>query len=163
MDTLIPLAGRIARMLIDRRETLAVAESSSGGLVSSALLAIPGASAYFIGGAVVYTRQSRRELLGIPDSDVKGVKSATPRYAAMVARAVQAKHATTWGLAETGAAGPSGNRYGDPAGHTCIAVCGPSNSTVTITTGNADRTANMRRFAAEALAALEAAIGAPRD
>lgn len=162
MDTLIPIAQRIAAKLIARKETVAVAESSSGGLISAALLSIPGASAFYIGGAVVYTRQSRRELLGIPDSDVKGVKSATPRYAAMVAKAVQGKHATTWGIAESGAAGPSGNRYGDPAGHTCIGIAGPVASTVTITTGSGDRIANMRRFAAEALQSLEAALESPR-
>jgi len=158
MDTLIPIATRIAEKLIARKETVAVAESSSGGLISAALLAIPGASAYYIGGGVIYTRQSRRELLGIPDSEVKGVKSATPRYAAMVARAMQAKHAATWAIAESGAAGPAGNRYGDPPGHTCIAIAGPTPSTVTVTTGSSDRAANMRRFAAEALEALAEAM-----
>lgn len=163
MDTLIPVAQRIAALLIARKETVAIAESSTGGLIAASLLAIPGASAYFLGGAVVYTRQARRVLLAIPDTDVRGIKSATPRYAALVARKVMEQHETTWGIGESGAAGPSGNRYGDPAGHTCIAIAGPVSSTMTITTGSTDRTANMRRFATEALEAFAAALESPRD
>jgi len=155
---LLALAEQIAGRLEERRETVAVAESSTGGLVSAALLAVPGASAYFLGAAVVYTRQARRSLLSIPDAAMSGIRSASEPYAALLARAVRERHGATWGLSETGAAGPTGNRYGDPAGHTCIAIAGPSERVLTVRTGSSDRHANMRLFAAKALETLIEAI-----
>ena len=120
---------------------------------------MPGASAYFLGGAVVYTRQARRSLLSIPDDAMAGIRSASEPYAVLLARTVRDRHGATWGLSETGAAGPTGNRYGDPAGHTCIAVAGPSERALTLETALADRRANMRAFAAKALETLLEAIG----
>jgi PncC family amidohydrolase len=105
---LMRLAEEIAARLVERRETVAVTESSTGGLISAALLAVPGASAYFLGGAVVYTRQARRALLDIPDRQMVGIRSASEPYAALIARTVRQRHGATWGLAETGAAGPAG-------------------------------------------------------
>ncbi len=154
MESLLPLASEIAALLKERRETIAVAESSTGGLVSATLLAVPGASAYFVGGAVVYTRQARRALLSIPDEAVKGMRSASEPYALLLARTAVERFSASWGLAETGAAGPSGNRYGDAAGHCCLAIAGPVERSVTLETGSADRQANMRRFAASALELL---------
>ena len=154
MESLLPLASEIAALLKERRETIAVAESSTGGLVSAALLAVPGASAYFVGGAVVYTRQARRTLLSIPDEAVKGIRSASEPYALLLARTVVERFSASWGLAETGAAGPSGNRYGDAAGHCCLAIVGPVERSVMLETGSADRQANMLRFAASALELL---------
>jgi nicotinamide-nucleotide amidase len=151
MNQLLPAAERIAAILKDRRQTIAVAESSTGGLVSAALLAIPGASAYFISGAVVYTRAARRLLLDIADARVKGVRSASEPYALILAEAARERFATTWGLSETGAAGPTGNRYGDAAGHSVIAIAGPVTRAITLETGSPDRIANMRAFAAAAL------------
>ena len=158
MKHLIDLAGRIAERLKARGETVAVAESSAGGLIAAALLAVPGASAYFLGGAVVYTRQARRALLAIPDEAMAGIRSASEPYAALLARTVRERHGATWGLAETGATGPTGNRYGDPAGHACIAVSGPAERVLTLRTGSAERQANMETFAAKALATLLEAI-----
>ena len=158
MDQLVELAEQIADRLKERRETVAVAESSAGGLIAAALLAVPGASAYFLGGAVVYTRQARRSLVSIPDEAMAGIRSASEPYAALLARTVRERHGATWGLAETGAAGPTGNRYGDPAGHTCIALAGPSEHGLTFNTGAADRRANMTAFAVKALETLLAAI-----
>jgi PncC family amidohydrolase len=159
MERLVALAGRVAARLVERRETVAVAESSTGGLISAALLAVPGASAYFLGGAVVYTRRARRALAAIDDAAMAGLRSASEPYAALLARTVRDRHGATWGLAETGAAGPTGNRYGDAAGHTCIAVAGPSERALTLETGSAERLGNMRAFAARALEALLAALG----
>jgi PncC family amidohydrolase len=135
-----------------------VAESSTGGLISAALLSVPGASAYFLGGAVVYTRQARATLVGIPDEVMKGIRSASEPYAALLARTVRDQHGASWGLAETGATGPTGNRYGDPAGHCCIALAGPAEQVLTLRTGSANRVANMQAFAAKALATLLEAI-----
>ena len=160
MDVLIDFAERIADRLKARRETIAVAESSTGGLISASLLAVPGASAYFLGGAVVYTRQARRALVSIPDSAVAGIRSASEPYAQLLARTVREQHGATWGLSETGATGPTGNRYGDPAGHSCMAVSGPSERVLTLRTGNNDRRANMHAFAERALNELLEALSA---
>ncbi len=155
MRDLLPLAAAIAERLKARRETISVAESSTGGLISAALLAVPGASAYFVAGAVVYTRQARRGLLDIPDSALAGMRASTEPYALLVARTARQRFATSWALAETGAAGPTGNRYGDAAGHSCIAVCGASERAQTLETGSADREANMRAFSIAALELLQ--------
>ncbi len=163
MQTLLPLAESIARTLKARGETIAVAESSAGGLIAAALLAVPGASAYFLGGAVVYTRQARGALVGITDAEMKGLRSSSEPYAALLARTQRHRHGATWGLAETGAAGPSGNRYGDAAGHTCIAISGSIERMLTLETGHGDRIANMRAFGVKALETLaEVLATAPR-
>jgi nicotinamide-nucleotide amidase len=151
MKSLLPLAEKIAARLIECRETIAVAESSTGGLIAAALLAVPGASAYVIGGAVVYTKASRAALLGITDTDMQGLRPATEAYSLLVARRVRERLGATWGLGETGATGPSGNRYGDPAGHSCMAIAGSIERAVTLQTGSADRRANMDAFAKRAL------------
>jgi nicotinamide-nucleotide amidase len=151
MKDLVPIAKKIAAKLIERRQTIAVAESSTGGLISATLLAVPGASAYFLGSAVVYTRDARRILMDIPDDAMKGIRSASEPYAKLLASQIRQRFATDWGLSETGATGPTGNRYGDAAGHSCIAVAGPVPSVTTLETGSADRLANMQVFAATAL------------
>ena len=160
MDHLLPLAEKIAARLIERKETVAVAEGSAGGLISAALLAVPGASAYFVGGAVVYTGAARSAFTDISVDDMKGLRPASEPYAALLAQRIRERLHTTWALAEAGAAGPSGNRYGDPAGHTCIAVTGPSKRAFTLRTGSSDRRANMRAFAMRALELLAEQIGA---
>ena len=121
MSPLAALAGPVAALLVQRRQTVAVAESSAGGLVSAALLAVPGASAYYLGGSVIYTQAARRRVLRVPDDAVRQVRSSTEAYALLKARAVREQLGATWGLAETGAAGPTGNRYGDPPGRTTVA------------------------------------------
>ena len=157
-DDLIRRAESIAALLKQRRESVAVAESSTGGLVSAALLAVPGASAYFLGGAIVYTQDARRALLDIPDSAMAGMRSSTEAYALLLARTARARLAATWAVAETGAAGPTGNRYGDAAGHSCMAVVGASERAVTVETGSSDRRANMQAFAVAALDLLQSAL-----
>ena len=151
MKDLVSIAEKIAAVLIARKQTIAIAESSTAGLVSAALLAVPGASAYFLGGAVVYTRQSRRLLLDIPDSALDGMRPSTEPYALMMARHTRDRFATTFALAETGATGPTGNRYGDAAGHSCIAVAGLAEGAMTLETGQSDRLDNMHAFTAAAL------------
>ena len=160
MKTLLPLAEKIAERLIAGKQTIAIAESSTGGLVAAALLAVPGASAYFVGGAVVYTKASRAALLGIGDAEMQGMRPATEQYALLIARRVRERHGATWGFGETGAAGPTGNRYGDPAGHTCMAIAGPIERAITLQTGSADRLANMDMFTERALALLVETISA---
>ncbi len=151
MKELVSIAGQVAAKLIERRQTISVAESSAGGLISAALLAVPGASAYFIGSAVVYTRDARRILMDIPDDAMKGIRSSSEPYAKVLASQIRTRFSTDWGLSETGAAGPTGNRYGDAAGHSCIGIAGPVQAVITIETGSAERLANMNSFASAAL------------
>ena len=131
MRELIPIAESIAARLKERKETVAVSESSTGGLISAVLLAVPGASAYFLGGGVIYTQAARRGILQVSDEEVKGIRSSSEAYALVKARAIRERVGATWGLGETGATGPTGNRYGDAAGHTCLAVVGPTEKVIT--------------------------------
>ena len=155
---LTSLAMPVATLLRRRKETIAVAESSAGGLISAALLAIPGASAYFLGGGIIYTQPARRALLDVDDEHVRGIRSSTEDYARVKARAIRQLLSATWGLAETGASGPTGNRYGDAPGHACFAVAGPVERALTLETHDADREKNMWSFARAALLLLEAAL-----
>ncbi|MEM7404854.1 MAG: CinA family protein [Pseudomonadota bacterium] len=153
---LTSMASAVGALLKQHDMTVAVSESSSGGLVSAALLSQPGASQYFQAGGVIYTGPARTEFLGLPPRLPKAVRSSSEPYAALAAEAIRARFDTTWGLAETGAAGPTGNSYGDAAGHTCIAVAGPRGFAhqSTLETASADREANMWAFAQAALDAL---------
>lgn len=145
---LAALSGPAADLLIAHGQTVAVAESSCGGLISAALVAVPGASAFYIGGGIIYTAQSGKALL---PQRPKGMQSATQEFALFEARSIREKMGATWGIGETGASGPSGNPYGNPPGHACVAVSGPIERIITITTGNSDREANMWAFAKAAL------------
>ena len=158
MNDLGAMASSVAALLKDSKHTVAVAESSAGGLISAALLAVPGASAYFLGGGVIYTQAARRGLLRVADEAVKGIRASTEAYALVKARAIRELLGTTWGLGETGASGPTGNRYGDAAGHACIAVAGPVERAITVETAKADREANMWTFTRAALDLLEACL-----
>ena len=151
MQALLPFAERAGTLLKARGETIAIAESSSGGLLSAALLAVPGSSAYFLGGAVVYTAKARMRLLEIPREAVSGMRSASEPYALLLARTARERFASTWALSETGAAGPAGNPYGDLPGHSCIALGGPVERVITLETGKTDRVENMCDFARAAL------------
>jgi nicotinamide-nucleotide amidase len=159
MQTLLAASARVAALLIARGDTLAVAESSAGGLISAALLAVPGASGYFRGGDIIYTAQARAAF-GITAEAMHDMRASTEPYAHLLAETASARLGTVWAIAETGATGPAGNRYGDPAGHACIAVAGPVTRSLTIETGHGDRVANMREFAAAALMLLEEALQA---
>ena len=151
MEELLALGKMAGQLLMDRHQTIAIAESSAAGLISAALLSVPGASAYFVGGSVVYTRTSRTALLDIPESALEGIRASTEAYALLLARSVRACLGTDWGIGETGATGPTGNRYGDAAGHACLGVAGASEAARTLETGSADRLANMYAFAQAAL------------
>lgn len=159
MRELIPHAEKVAALLKATGETIAVAESSAGGLINAALLAVPGASAYCVGGAVIYTRKA---LLGIKDMHLEMLRGMTPSteaYALFMARAIRERFTADWGLAETGATGPTGSRYGYPAGHACFAVVGRIERSTTLETGSGDRVDNMHAFAAAALQFLADSLG----
>ncbi len=154
LHPLAPLAERIATRLKARGETVAVAEGSAGGLISAALLSQAGASAYFLGGAVVYTAPAFKALTAIDPQSLRDrkIRSATAEYTLLMARDIRSSHGATWGLCESGASGPTGNGYGDAAGHAALGVAGPVTATKVIETGSADRMANMQAFAEAGLA-----------
>ena len=154
MRDLLPHAEKVAALLKARNQTIAVAESSAGGLISAALLAVPGASAYFLGGAVIYTRKALLGLMEVREEMLSGFRASTEAYALFKARAIREQLGTDWGIGESGATGPTGNRYGDAPGHACIAVVGRVERAITLETGSADRVANMHAFAAAALKLL---------
>src|SRR5437868_6237167 len=145
MHDLLALGARAGELLKERRETVAVGETSAGGLISASLLAVPGASAYFAGGAITYSAEAIRGLAGISIEQMRadGIRSSSEPYALLLATEIRARHGqVNWGLSETGAAGPNGNSYGDPPGHTCVAVVGPVTMARTLRTGSDDRVAN---------------------
>jgi PncC family amidohydrolase len=152
------MAASVGQLLKQSQQTIAVAESAAGGLISGSLVAIPGASAYYLGGAVVYTHVARQGLLRVPEHAMTGMRASTEPYALLNARTVRELLGATWGLSETGASGPTGNRYGDAAGHACIAVVGPVERVITIETRISDREANMWVFAKAALELLERCV-----
>src|SRR5439155_10394801 len=158
MQSLSALGSAVGHLLKERRQTLAVAESAAGGLINAALVAVPGASACYLGGGVIYTGASRSALLGITAQDMANLRSAIEPYAKLLAQRVRINLGATWGLSETGASGPTGNRYGDAPGHACIAVSGPVEAAITVETGSSEREANMWAFARRALELLESCL-----
>jgi nicotinamide-nucleotide amidase len=164
MQDLSPLAETIAARLIEMKATIAVAEGSAGGLISAALLAVPGASKYFLGSAVIYTASARAALLGIDTGDMSGLRPASEAYALLLAQRIRERLGASFGLAESGAAGPTGNRYGDAAGHTSIAIVGSLDRdlarAITVEIGSSEREPNMWTFAQRALALTADAIKA---
>jgi nicotinamide-nucleotide amidase len=156
-------AHAIATRLTERGETLAVAESSAGGLISASLLSVAGASAFYLGGAVIYTSAASKALLAPAIEMPPNIRGASDPFARYLAQAIAVRLGASWGLAETGATGPAGNRYGDPAGHAWVAVSGAEGQgqdSLHILTGSDDREANMVTFAAAALGLLQRSLTA---
>jgi PncC family amidohydrolase len=145
------LAAEIAVILTQRRQRVAVGESSSGGLISAALLGVPGASAFYLGGSILYTKRAVGLMLDLPTDTAKGMRSSSEPYAEWVAQRMQDRFRSDWAIAETGAAGPDGNGYGDAPGHSCLAIAGPVQRVRTLETGLSDRRQNMMLFADAAL------------
>ena len=148
------LAAEVGAMLKEKGQTVAVAESSSGGLISAALLAVPGASAYFKGGGACYTAAAKQTLMGISDVDMERERASTETHALVLARSAVERLGADWGIGETGAAGPTGNRYGDAPGHCCVGVAGVDEKAATIGTGSESRPENMIKFTEAALKLL---------
>jgi nicotinamide-nucleotide amidase len=160
MRSLAEPAAVIAELLKARQQTVAIAESSTGGLISASLLAVPGASAYYLGGTVIYTIEARRALLGLSDAEIASQSPLTEDYVALCARRIRERVGATWGLAELGATGPAGTRYGHPPGICVLAVDGPASLTLRIENGRAEREPNMWAFTNAALELLARAVRA---
>jgi PncC family amidohydrolase len=153
---LLDVAARAAKALRAKGQRIGVAEGSCGGLISASLLAQPGASNYFVGGAVVYTRDAGRAFVAGAIETPEGLRGASEPWARYLAQSAVAKLGVDGGIGEGGAAGPSGNPYGDPPGHAWVAVAGPGglNATRHVLTGDDDRQRNMDAFAVAALTLL---------
>ena len=159
IERLHPLADRIAERLKARGEKVAVADGATGGLMSAALLTVPGALAFYVGGGVVYSVRSRRVLFGLGPGAFRGQQSATESYALMQARGIRDNFGADWGVAETGAVGGSTHPMGVASGTSVAAVVGPGIELTRLTqTGSDVRIANMEAFATAALRLLEAAL-----
>ena len=157
------LAEEIASLLLVRRETIAVAETAAGGLISGTLTAVPGASAWFLGGVVPYAAAAKQRWLGLDVTTIGGgavSAEAAPRMASAVRDAL----AATWGLAETGIAGPqTGRRSSKPAGLVFVAIEGPASDAREHVTGLGGRAENQAAFTNLALQLLlESLRRAPR-
>jgi nicotinamide-nucleotide amidase len=148
------LAARAAQLLLAQRETVAVCEGAAGGLISAALLSVPGASNYFLGGGVIYTLAASRGFLAGAVKPPENLRGASEPWALHLARSAVVKLGANWGIGEGGAAGPTGNRYGDPAGHAWIAIAGAREVSRHLLTGDDDRVRNMGAFAEAALQLL---------
>ncbi|MDT0612393.1 CinA family protein [Streptomyces lancefieldiae] len=118
-------AADVVRLLTVRGETLAVAESLTGGLVAAEITAVPGASKAFRGSVTAYATQLKREVLGV-DATVLAARGAVdPQVAAQMAVGVRKALGADWGIATTGVAGPD-PQDGQPVGTVFVAVDGPS-------------------------------------
>ena len=159
IETFLPLAARIAERLKARGERIAVADGATGGLLSASLLAIPGATKFYQGGGVVYSRRGRDVLFGLPDEEFTGMRSATAEYASLQARAIRDRFGAHWGIAESGSAGGSVHPLGIASGLSCAAVVGPGIDVARVTqTDSDDRLANMATFTRRALELLDEAL-----
>lgn len=160
MERLLPLAETIGAKLQARGEKVAVWESSAGGLISASLLAVPGASRFYRGAGIIYTPAAFKGLMGMSKEDLQGHRSSTEPYALIMAGTIRERVRADWGLCETGASGPTGNGYGDDAGHVCVGVVGAeTQATRTLETGLSDRQENMYLFAEFALQGLADQLG----
>jgi nicotinamide-nucleotide amidase len=152
LGEVLTAATSAAARLRERGESVAVAESSTGGLIAAALVAQDGASHYFRGGFVFYTLESMTTQLADASDIEFGERSATEQRARWVADSARARLGADWGVGETGATGPSPNHYGDPAGHSWVAASGPDGIvSAHVLTGDSNRLANMEAFAVQAL------------
>ena len=157
-----PQALRIAGLLRDRGETIAVADGATGGMIAASLLTVPGALDFFVGGGVVYSLRARDVLFAQPREAYRGMRGASEDYALLQARSIRDNFGADWGLAESGSVGGSSHPSGAPAGQSCAALAGPGGEWTAMTqTGRDDRIANMEAFTRAALDHLEAVLADP--
>ncbi len=155
-----PQALRIATLLRDRGERIAVADGATGGLIAASLLTVPGALDFFVGGGVVYSFRARDVLFDLPRDAYQGMRGASEEYALLQARAIRDNFRSDWGIAESGSVGGSNHPSGAPAGRSCVGIVGPDGLEMThvTETGSDDRIANMEGFTRVALDFLVEAL-----
>lgn len=165
LEDLAAIGAEAGALLKQRCQTIAVVDGSTGGLISASLLAMPGASAFYLGGGVIYTLKGRRIVLGHAPGSLRGYASAQEGYALVQARLIRERYGADWGIAETGASGGSSHPLGVASGTSAIGVVGPEGIEVStrITTLSDDRLANMQAFTAAALTLLRDVLAANPD
>jgi nicotinamide-nucleotide amidase len=141
----------VVRLLTQRRERLAVAESCSGGLLADRITDVPGASAVFDRGVVTYSNRAKEELLGIPAAVIAREGAVSPEVAHLMAQGVRKKSATEWGVGITGIAGPGGGTEEKPVGLVYLALEGPEVSLVRELRWRGERSLIKRRTTQAAL------------
>lgn len=162
LEQLAGIGAEAGALLKARKQTIAVVDGSTGGLISASLLAMPGASAFFLGGSVIYSLKGRRIALGHEPGSLRGFTSATEPYALAQARLIRERLGGDWGIAETGASGGSAHPLGVASGTSAIGLVGPGGieaSTVVINESD-DRLANMVVFTRAALILLRDTLAA---
>ncbi len=162
LTELHPQALRIANLLRQRGEKIAVADGATGGMIAASLLTVPGALDFFVGGGVVYSFRARDVLFAQPREAYRGMRGASEDYALLQARSIRDNFHAEWGIAESGSVGGSTHPTGAPAGRSVAAIVGPDGfeHTRMTETGGDDRIANMEAFTRAALNALEEALKA---
>lgn len=162
LEALASIAAEAGALLKARGQSIAVVDGSTGGLISASLLAMPGASAFYLGGGVIYTLKGRRIVLGHPPGSLRGYTSAKEDYALAQARLIRERYGADWGIAETGASGGSAHPLGVASGTSAVGVVGPDSieASVLIVTDSNDRLENMQTFTQRALMLLRDTLAA---
>jgi nicotinamide-nucleotide amidase len=150
-------AQEVHELLLARRETLAVAESLTGGALGAAVVAVPGVSATFRGGVVAYATELKSDLLGVDAVLLARRGAVDPDVAVAMAVGVRRRLGATWGLATTGVAGPD-PQDGHPPGVCFVAVAGPDGTRVQTLALDGDRAAVRAAAVVAALALLHTAL-----
>jgi len=158
LDELGALAAPCAAILLERGQSVAVADGSTGGLIAAGMLTIPGGIKFFRGGGVLYSLKGRQILFGLAPDAFAGLRPVTEPYTLLQADAIRRQFESDWGIAESGSAGPT-HPYGIEAGTSCIAVVGPGVSVSRmVETGSSARLHNMEAFAKAALSLFHEAL-----
>ncbi|HUS21581.1 MAG TPA: nicotinamide-nucleotide amidohydrolase family protein [Aeromicrobium sp.] len=152
-DQTADVAAAVLDLLRERAETVATAESLTGGLVCATLVDAPGASAIVRGAVVAYTADVKSQILGVDDAQIASNGTIDAEVARQMAEGIRLRLGATWGVATTGNAGPDSSE-GKPVGTVFIAVAGPRTSAVRELSLSGDRTAIRRSTTAAALSLL---------
>jgi len=147
---------RLVELIKRRGETLATAESLTGGLLGAALTDVPGVSAIYRGGVIVYATELKAKLAGVPEDLLAAVGPVHPDTAAALASGVRERLDATYGLATTGVAGPD-PQAGVAAGTVYVAAAGPGSVQVRKLQLSGDRAA-IRRRSVQAVLELAASL-----
>lgn len=148
------LESRVLSLLEDRRETLAVAESLTGGLIQQRLTSVPGASKVFVGGVVSYSNEAKKHLLNVSPETLDQVSAVSAEVAEQMAHGVRHSLQANWGLSTTGVAGPGADSLGHPEGLTYVGWDGPFGPGTQVYTFGMGREINRSRAAQAALTQL---------
>ncbi|KAF2747002.1 hypothetical protein M011DRAFT_444800 [Sporormia fimetaria CBS 119925] len=155
-EPLRDIVGEVAALLKERGETVSVAETVAGGLISSTLLSVPGASGYYQGGLTLYTLPSRLAYAGWTDANLQNYTGPTPEIVVGMAEHTRKTLGSTYCVSESGTAGPTGGKTRNRTpGYVALAVVWEGGKmTREVETGSNDRKGNMVRFAEEGLRLL---------